>query len=95
MGSSGKFPKFPYRGGKYLKVGNYCGNLSLPSGNLLDSDLVTLPTITTAEEANIAHESRGQAARSPQAQGYHLPHLYVLRDNDDLGSDSTHRSLAA
>ena len=38
----GKFPKFPYRGGKYLKVGNYCGNLSLPIGNLLDSDLRTL-----------------------------------------------------
>ena len=38
-----KFPKFPYRGGKFSKVGNYCGNLSLPSGNLLVLDLVTLP----------------------------------------------------
>ena len=37
-----KFPKFPYRGGKFSKVGNYCGNLSLPSGNLLVCDLVTL-----------------------------------------------------
>ena len=37
-----KFPKFPYRGGKFSKVGNYCGNLSLPSGNLLVLDLVTL-----------------------------------------------------
>ena len=35
----GKFPKFPYRGSKFSKVGNDCGNLSLPSGNLLVSDL--------------------------------------------------------
>ena len=41
----GKFPKFPYRGGKFSKVGNYCGNLSLPSGNLPVLDLVTLATV--------------------------------------------------
>ena len=40
-----KFPKFPYRGGKFSKVGNYCGNLSLPSGNLLVLDLVTLVAV--------------------------------------------------
>ena len=31
--------KLPYRGSKFSKVGNDYGNLSLPSGNLLVSDL--------------------------------------------------------
>ena len=30
---------------KFSKVGNYCGNLSLPSGNLLVLDLVTLVAV--------------------------------------------------
>ena len=47
----GKFPKFPYRGGKFSKVGNYCGNLSLPSGNLLVLDLVTLKTSLVTDES--------------------------------------------
>ena len=46
-----KFPKFPYRGGKFSKVGNYCGNLSLPSGNLLVLDLVTLKTSLVTDES--------------------------------------------
>ena len=45
-----KFPKFPYRGGKFSKVGNYCGNLSLPSGNLLVLDLVTLSSAYESAE---------------------------------------------
>ena len=57
----GKFPKFPYRGSKFSKVGNDCGNLSLPCGNLLVSDLRTLDIIflhRSPSKSNRHHGSR-------------------------------------
>ena len=44
----GKFPKFPYRGSNFSKVGNFGGNFNFPSGNWLDLDLVTLVGLTVS-----------------------------------------------
>ena len=64
-----KFPKFPYTGGKFSKVGNYCGNLSLPSGNLLVCDLVTLssPHFATNPQSELPKTAKMSGINAPLA----------------------------